>query len=209
MTHESKTASNTELNWAKLALAGTFFGLLTACGGSSSSGDVVNGPGTIVEDPEQIVEDAEDLLDDIIDDEGEVVIDFESIASSDIPVTGTADYDGYVTGALGSDNLTARLSVEVDFGTSTLTTTADQFILGTDDVLTGSLTGAEDINRDGSSPLPQIAFTISGDLDGESSALGLDGDFLVQTGNTEIVAIGGKVDGDIGTQLFSGVFAGE
>jgi len=209
MTHETVTASNTEHSLAKRAFTGTLLVFLAACGGSGQSSDIIEAPEEIVENPEQIIEDAEELLDDIIDPDREIVTDFTPIASSEIPLAGTATYDGYIGGQLGDDSLTATLSVAVNFGTSTLTATAEQFILGTDDVLTGSLTGAEDINRDGSSPLPQIAFTISGDLDGESSALGLDGDFLVQTGNTEIVAIGGKVDGDIGTQLFSGVFAGE
>ncbi|MEL6642146.1 MAG: hypothetical protein AAFP98_12705 [Pseudomonadota bacterium] len=203
MTHEKSTASNTELSLAKLALVGTLLGPLAACGGSGQSSG-------LVEAPEQIVEEAEDLLEDIIDPDGELVADFTPIASSEIPVTGTADYDGYIGGQLGSDSLTARLSVEVNFVTSRLTTTADQFILGTDTVLAGSLTGDDDINRDGSSPLPQIVATITGDIDGESSALALDGNFLVETGSSDIAAIGGQVEGNIGTQfLTDGIFAGE
>jgi len=217
MTYAKRIASKADRSAAKLALVGPLLGLLAACGGGAQTAGmtvdpepVASDPDTVAGDPDPVISAADALFADYFDANGDLLSGITPMTHSEIPSIEGATYSGFIKGQLDGDDLTARLSIDVNFVTDGLTTTADQFVLGTDDAMTGSLTGTDEINRDGSSPLPQIAATISGDLDGNSSTLSLDGNFLVQGTSTNITAIGGQVEGNIGTDFLSdGIFAGD
>lgn len=175
---------------------------LAACGGggSSSGGSDTDDTASMATDP----------IERFIDENGEALNDFAVIDPDLIPDSGSVTYTGAILGQLDGQTLQSDLSVTSDFANNALTGDATNFTLDDTTTLSGTLEGNGDLDRTDGQTLPQLSIVLDGALDGQDSTFGLEGVFLTETGEAEIVAIGGQVEGFIGNDfLEDGIFAAE
>ena len=128
---------------------------------------------------------------------------------ADVPIAGTATYNGYVAGELPSGDLIGQLEMTVGFATDDLSGFADNFQHENDGSYDGALALTGVLNRGAAPNIPQIAGTLSGTLTNNATdyatAIALDGDMI----GTDYDAVGGYADGTVGAAVFEGIFVAE
>jgi hypothetical protein len=128
---------------------------------------------------------------------------------SDLPVTGSAEYNGFVVASITGSEMIGQLSIETDFATASVNGTAWNFIHEVNGAYTGTLSADGILTSGATSAIPQISATLEGALQNDGqifpTTIALEGYFL----GTDYLAIGGNADGFVGDEFASGIFAAE
>jgi hypothetical protein len=133
-----------------------------------------------------------------------------------IPDSGSAVYNGFVSGPVTGGDLIGELTITAAFAsgnTGTVTSEATNFYHENDGAYSGTLTGSGDLFQN---PVPatdpQVQTTLGGTLSNGgmdyATNLTLNG-YFVENGADPIGAIAGTADGTFDGDLFIGVFAAE
>jgi hypothetical protein len=188
-----------------LALAGSV-ALLAGCGGGGSDSTV----NTFLDLDAEARAAAEGYIDP----------DTGALASgvserTNLPQSGSADYNGYVKGDLEGEGLVGELALKVDFSlgdNGTITGTADNFQHETEGAYAGTL------DLENGLILPGLTGSdpdgIAGDLNGtlsnggtnHATSIALEGGFLGGSGTDTPDAMAGGAVGNVGAGLFDGIF---
>jgi hypothetical protein len=179
---------------------------LSACGGGDDNANDVD---AVIEYSSfvGIQTDAAELTDQYISTNGTLAI--APSLESDLPVTGSAEFNGFVVASISGSEMIGQLSIEANFATASVNGTAWNFIHEVNGAYTGTLSADGILTPGATSAIPQISATLEGTLQNNSqflpTTIALEGDFL----GTEFLAIGGNADGFIGGEFASGIFAAE
>jgi len=102
------------------------------------------------------------------------------VTPANLPNSGQASYDGYIEVNFTATTAIGALSADVDFGNSSYSMSADQWLeLGptTDTVINGSMTGNGSVATDMVNNTAGITGTLSGQVNGTTVNLTLSGTF--------------------------------
>ncbi len=192
-------------------LAAICIGSLAACGGGSGSA-APQGPSVPTTQPTPFPvtqATATALIDTYLDSDGRLLPAFAPLATNQIPNSGSAEYTDFLTGSVGGQDLVASLAIQTDFANSDLAAAASGFQRSDKD-LSGTITGNGSITRTVGSSAPQLQITLTGTVDGQSTAILHDGALVVDAGDVSIVSVAGQAEGTFGTEIFEdGRFATE
>lgn len=184
---------------------------LAGCSSSSSGGDDTSDYASFAE----IQPDAAAMQGTYTDPTGALLAGVTPATEMDIPDTGSATYDGFVTMPLDDGDLIGQLTVTASFaaGDGTLDSSATGFFHENNGAYTGTLTGAGILVQDPPMGVSQVQTDLGGTLSNGGTdymtAVALEGS-VVANGGDPIGAMAGTADGNVGADIFlDGVFVAE
>ncbi len=163
----------------------------------------------------EIEPDAAAMQSSYTDSNGALLMGITPATAMDIPDSGSATYNGFISGEIGGSDLIGQLTINAAFavGDGSITSSATGFYHETDGAYTGTLTGTGILVQDPPMGVSQVQTDIDGTLSNGGTdyvtAIALEGS-VIANGADPIGAIAGTADGNVGGNfLDDGVFSAE